>query len=139
MSYSGMSTTANKITRRHGYSPCGNMLYVPRGNQEHPQIKSEIWHTAFVESMIKEPFPHGYDGMEIRIQTEEDDVLRFTLVYRKVEIAMVDPDGHFGVLPHTTDLESAEEFAAHYNVKPILKEPPSLLKDFIEGLDTTGI
>lgn len=139
MSRFGSSVTANKITRTHGYLPRGNMLYLPDGSQEHPEIKSKIWHATFLESSVYEPFPDGYNSFRIRVQTAEDKVVEFLLLYRHMEVAMIDDEGHFGVLPHTRDVEGAESLADYYGVHPVLKEPSRTVKDFIEGLDLSGI
>lgn len=139
MMRTGLSITSNKITRLHGYVPRGNMLYLPDGTQEHPRIKSKIWHATFLDSLVDKPLPRGYEDVAIRIQTTEDKVLEFTLVYKQIEVAVIDDEGHFGVLPHTRDVEGTEQLATYYGIKPVLKESPSAFKDFIESLDTSGI
>lgn len=138
MSRSGLSITANRITKSHGYIPRGNMLYVPTATQEHPEIKSEIWHAVFLESSVREHPPDGYSSVRIRVQTAKDNVVEFLLFYRNLEVAMVDDEGHFGVLPHTKDIEGAQELADYYGVRPLLKSPDAF-KDFIDGLDLRGI
>ena len=137
---SGLSLTARKITKHHGYKPHGTLLYVPGYFEEEPRIKRDFWFTLFLDDIVySNTLPVGYKCVPITIKSQDDSKWELTLVYKGVETIMIDYEGHFGLLPHSKNLSGLQELADHYNIRPVPREPPSAFKDFIEGLDVSGV
>ncbi|MBI4018970.1 MAG: hypothetical protein HY364_01825 [Candidatus Aenigmarchaeota archaeon] len=142
MAKAGMSPTAYRIAKSHNYVPHACGLYVPAdGNID--ELHRDPWYMLFLDKRHNgtdigkawRQLPPNYEITEVGIYTENGNMtLRIVYNNKDERLAILDEEGHFGILSPSKNPNAVTELAYYFNILPSIKEPPSAFSDIIKNM-----